>query len=139
MSLGDKVCPILACSALASSNMESFCSSRCWTSRGQEIHTCLCGEKKHSVNQMKIEASSGFLHCLRSTRMGSPPLFVSLAVFWRWAEGCTQDGGQIRKVLLDPLGCDLARKCEIIIRTDCLEVEGNKQTSNTFLKEKAVC
>lgn len=39
-------------------------------------------------------------------------------------------------MLLDPLGCDLARKCEIIIRTDCLEVEGNKQTSNTFLKEK---
>lgn len=44
-------------------------------------------------------------------------------------------GEQICKVPLDPLGCDTAHKCKIIIRTDSLEVEGNKQTSNTFLRE----
>lgn len=65
-----------------------------------------------------------------------PPVFVSLAAFQRRAEGCTWDGARSCKVPLDPLGCDAAHKCEIVTRTDCSEGEGNKQTSNTLLKEK---
>jgi len=69
-------------------------------------------ETKCSVpNQMKIEASSSFLHHLRSGCMGFPlPLFVPLAVFQCWAEGPKWDGVQICEVPWDSLECDMVPK-----------------------------
>lgn len=99
----------------------------------------MCETECPTLNQMKTEASSSFFPRWRRV-YGFPallPPFVSLAAFQGWAAVGTRDGRQICQVLLDPLGCDAARKWEITMRTDCVEVEGNKQI-NVLRQEKRV-